>query len=46
LAGNFALYDVAPDDKRFLMVQGVAAAETELILTENWFEELKARAGR
>jgi hypothetical protein len=29
------------------MVRSVAAAmETELILTENWFEELKARAGQ
>ena len=46
LTGNYPLYDVAPDDKRFVMVQGVAAAETELILTENWFEELRARAGR
>jgi serine/threonine protein kinase len=44
LTGNYPLYDVAPDDRRFVMVQGVAAAETELILTENWFEELKARA--
>jgi len=47
LAGNYPLYDVAPDDRRFLMVRGVAGAtETELILTENWFEELKARAQR
>ena len=46
LTGNYPLYDVAPDDKRFVMVQGVAAAETELILTENWFEELRGRAGR
>jgi hypothetical protein len=44
---NYQLYDVAPDDKRFLMVRGVTAeAGTELILTENWFEELKARVRR
>jgi serine/threonine protein kinase len=47
LAGNYPLYDMAPDDRRFLMVRGAAAAgETELILTENWFEELRARARR
>jgi len=46
LTGNYPLYAVAPDDKRFVMVQGVAAAETELILTENWFQELKARTGQ
>jgi serine/threonine protein kinase len=47
LAETFPLYDVAPDDRRFVMVRSVAAAmETELILTENWFEELKARAGQ
>ena len=32
------------DDRRFVMVRGVTAAEeSELILTENWFQELKAR---
>ncbi len=47
LSGAYALYDVTPDDKRFVMVRSAAAtAETELILTQNWFEELKARAGR
>ncbi|MGH7516132.1 MAG: protein kinase domain-containing protein [Gemmatimonadales bacterium] len=45
LNGTFQMYDVTPDDRRFIMVRGVAAgAETELILTQNWFEELKARA--
>jgi Tol biopolymer transport system component/tRNA A-37 threonylcarbamoyl transferase component Bud32 len=44
---TYALYDVAPDDRHFLMVRGVAAeAQTELILTENWFEELRARVHR
>jgi len=46
-AGNFQLYDVAPDDRRFLMIRGdVAGVATELILTQNWFEELRARTGR
>jgi hypothetical protein len=44
---NYQLYDLAPDDKRSLMVRGVTAeAGTELILTENWFEEPKARGRR
>jgi Tol biopolymer transport system component/tRNA A-37 threonylcarbamoyl transferase component Bud32 len=47
LIPSYPLYDVAPDDRRFLMVRGVAAeGETELILTENWFEELRARVRR
>jgi Tol biopolymer transport system component/tRNA A-37 threonylcarbamoyl transferase component Bud32 len=47
ISPTYALYDVAPDDRHFLMVRGVAAeAQTELILTENWFEELRARVHR
>jgi Tol biopolymer transport system component/tRNA A-37 threonylcarbamoyl transferase component Bud32 len=47
LTQNYPLYDVAPDDRRFVMVRGVApAGGTELLLTENWFEELKARVPR
>jgi hypothetical protein len=42
--GVFPLYDVTPDDRRFVMVRGVTAAgESELILAENWLEELEAR---
>ena len=34
----------APDGQRFVLVRGVAAAaETELVLVQNWFEELKTR---
>jgi Tol biopolymer transport system component len=44
---NYQLYDVSPDDKRFVFVRGVTPeGGTELVLTENWFQELKARAGR
>jgi Tol biopolymer transport system component len=40
-------YDVAADDRGFVMVRSAAATEaTEVILTQNWFEELKARTGR
>jgi Tol biopolymer transport system component/tRNA A-37 threonylcarbamoyl transferase component Bud32 len=45
LIPTFPAYDVAPDDKRFVMLRSAAATEdTEIILTQNWFEELKARA--
>jgi hypothetical protein len=35
---------VAPDDRRFLMIRQVASgAPDELIVVDNWFEELKAK---
>jgi eukaryotic-like serine/threonine-protein kinase len=44
-AGSYPTYDVAPDDSRFVMIRSVApSAETELVLIQNWAEELKARA--
>jgi hypothetical protein len=48
---NTGFYDVSPDDQRFLMgrraIDAVAEGEDpELILVQNWFEELKARARR
>ena len=43
--GGYATYDVAPDDRRFVMIRSVApSAETELVLVQNWAEELKTRA--
>jgi len=42
--GFFQSYGVSPDGRRFLMVsEGASSQENELILTENWFQELKAR---
>ena len=39
------MFDVSPDGKRFLMVRPVAGlGETELVVVQNWFEELKQRA--
>jgi serine/threonine-protein kinase len=39
-------YDVAPDDRRFVMIRNQGAAEvSELIVVENFFEELKAKLG-
>ena len=49
ITAQYTSYDVSPDDQRFLMTRRVGAAEgatTALILVENWFEELKAKAGR
>jgi dipeptidyl aminopeptidase/acylaminoacyl peptidase len=40
-------YDVMPDGRRFLMVQQKerpAVSAADMILVQNWFEELKARA--
>ncbi len=41
-------YDIHPDGKRFLMIKKVEGEEdvpiTELIVVENWFEELKRLA--
>jgi hypothetical protein len=37
-------YAVAPDDRRFMMVQAKAPdTPDKLIVVENWFEELKAK---
>jgi hypothetical protein len=51
--GRFAIngvvrggYDVSPDGQRFLMVQEkerLHAKVTQMILVQNWFEELKRR---
>ena len=41
------LYDVSPDDRRFLMLRGRDGGEQgDLILAQNWFEELRAKVGR
>ncbi len=43
------MYDVAPNDQRFVMirVQGEGVQDdVELIVVENFFEELKERVGR
>ncbi len=38
-------YDVAPDGQRFVMIRNPRAEEGELIVVENFFEELKAKVG-
>jgi eukaryotic-like serine/threonine-protein kinase len=42
---NGAQYAVAPDDRRFIMIRRVAgSAPEELVVVDNWFEELKAKS--
>jgi serine/threonine-protein kinase len=46
-ASNRQQYDVSPDDRRFLMIKRpVNAAGQEVVLVENFFADLKARAKR
>jgi eukaryotic-like serine/threonine-protein kinase len=40
---DYALYDVSPDDGRFLMLRVQEMETRELILVLNWLEELKGR---
>ena len=45
---TYAGYDISPDDRRFLMVRNVGPQEEtvrQLVLVENWFEELKELVG-
>ncbi len=42
LFNNFGRhYDVAPDGERFIVVQGVERGRNEVVVVQNWFEELK-----
>ncbi|MEO7137032.1 MAG: protein kinase [Gemmatimonadales bacterium] len=44
-SGPVPSFSLSPDDKRFLMVrEGEATQQSELVLAENWLQELKARA--
>ena len=40
-SGNDRTYDIHPDGQRFLMVKEASTADREIILIENWFEELQ-----
>ncbi len=49
LTVNYSSHDVTPDDQRFLMVRRAGVTDsvrTAIVLTENWFEELRARMGK
>ncbi len=39
-------YDITPDDQRFIMIRDLGSAlTTDVIIVENFFEELKAKVG-
>ncbi len=46
-SGGRPMYDVSRDDQRFVMLRfgDEGADDTELILVENWAEELRERGG-
>jgi len=44
LSGLHAMYAVAPGDDRFLMIRAGEADPGELIVVENWFQELRERS--
>ena len=44
---NHPNYDVGPDDQRFIMIRlEEGDVESDIVMVVNWFEELKAKAGR
>ena len=44
-AGSIQSYAVSPDDRRFVMVrEGDASQQGELVLAQNWLQELKTKA--
>ncbi len=44
---NHPNYDVSPDDGRFVMIQFEERdVESDLVMVQNFFEELKAKVGR
>jgi len=46
-ARNRPQYDVAPDDRRFLMIREYNdGSDEQLVYVENWFPELKSKAGK
>ena len=45
LSSNFCYYDVSADGQRFLMLKPIeqAQAATQIVVVQNWFEELKQK---
>ncbi len=47
VARNAGAYGIAPDARRFVFVRGSnAASDAELVVVQNWLEEVKAKVGR
>ena len=36
-------YDVSPDGQRFLLIRGDTSTPAQIVVIQDWFEELKAR---
>jgi Tol biopolymer transport system component len=45
-ANNRPQYDVAPDDRRFLMIRRPDRPRQEVVMVENFFTDIEARTGR
>ena len=45
-ARNRQQYDVAPDDRRFVMIREMAGSTSDVVYVENWLAELKAKVKR
>ncbi len=47
-SSNYTFFDVASDDQRFLMVRAPdnVAQRSDLVVVENFFEELRAKVGK
>ena len=45
-ARNRQEYDIAPDDRRFVMIRNQAGGANAVVYVENWFSELKAKVKR
>jgi hypothetical protein len=39
------MFDITSDDQRFLMIRAIPASGAEIILVENFFEDVKAKVG-
>jgi len=42
-ARNRQQYDVAPDDRHFVMIRNLPGSATDVVYVENWFPELRAK---
>ena len=45
-ARNRPQYDVAPDDRHFVMIREIQGGANSLVYVENWFPELRAKVKR
>ena len=47
IGNNAGVYDVSPDGRRFVMIRpATSAGESELVVVQIWFEELRGSVGK